>query len=70
MIFQNAPTIKNLLFGRKVHAHLHMTRIPISEIPETNEGAAQWLYDRYVIKVQHLYNNFFESLIYFIKAMQ
>lgn len=51
VFLQVAPTMTNLLFGRKVHAHLNITRIPIRDIPETEEGAAQWLHDRFVLKV-------------------
>lgn len=38
-----APTITNLLFGKQIEAHLYIRMIKIDEIPETEEGAAEWL---------------------------
>lgn len=38
-----APTITNLLFGETIEAHLYIRMISVDEIPETEEGAAEWL---------------------------
>ncbi|XP_077298137.1 1-acyl-sn-glycerol-3-phosphate acyltransferase gamma-like [Arctopsyche grandis] len=45
-----APTMTNLLSGKKVICHVHIRRIPIEDVPETEEGASKWLHDLYVEK--------------------
>lgn len=40
-----APTITNLLFSQSIEAHLYIRMIKIDEIPETEEGAAEWLHE-------------------------
>lgn len=47
------PTMTNLLLGKKVEAHMYINRIPLSSVPEADEAAAQWLHDRYLIKVHN-----------------
>ncbi|KAJ8673941.1 hypothetical protein QAD02_005203 [Eretmocerus hayati] len=44
------PTMKNLLLGRKVEAHMYINRIPLDSVPENDEAAAQWLHDIYLTK--------------------
>lgn len=44
-------TMTNLLLGKKVEAHMYINRIPLSSVPEAEEAAAQWLHERYLIKV-------------------
>jgi len=41
----------NLLLGIPIEGHLYVERIPLEEIPEDPEGAAQWLKDLYYKKV-------------------
>lgn len=45
------PTVTNLLLGKAVEGHLFMQRIPMDEVPEDEEAAAQWLRDLYLKKV-------------------
>ncbi|XP_033321426.2 1-acyl-sn-glycerol-3-phosphate acyltransferase gamma [Megalopta genalis] len=44
------PTIKNLLLGKSVVAHLYIQRIPLEDVPETDEAAAEWLHKLYQTK--------------------
>ncbi|XP_015604950.1 1-acyl-sn-glycerol-3-phosphate acyltransferase gamma [Cephus cinctus] len=41
------PTMTNLLIGNKVEAHMYMNRIPLDEVPEGEEAAAEWLHRIY-----------------------
>ncbi|XP_015185251.1 PREDICTED: 1-acyl-sn-glycerol-3-phosphate acyltransferase delta-like isoform X2 [Polistes dominula] len=41
------PTMTNLLLGKKVEAHMYMKRIPLSEVPEDDDAAADWLHKLY-----------------------
>lgn len=43
--------MSNLLLGRKLEAHLYMQRIPLSEVPESEEGLTQWMHELYDKKV-------------------
>ncbi|XP_077302646.1 1-acyl-sn-glycerol-3-phosphate acyltransferase gamma-like [Arctopsyche grandis] len=45
-----APTMTNLLYGKKVLCHLHIRRIPIEDVPETEAEASKWLHDLYIVK--------------------
>ncbi|XP_076299844.1 1-acyl-sn-glycerol-3-phosphate acyltransferase delta [Lasioglossum baleicum] len=44
------PTITNLLLGKRVVAHLYIQRIPLEDVPENDEAAAEWLYKLYEMK--------------------
>lgn len=44
------PTITNLLFGNGVQGHMYMRRIPIDEVPDDDEGAAEWLHKLFQAK--------------------
>ena len=44
------PTLTNVLLGRSTQAHMYIRRIPITDIPDDEAGAAQWLSDLYVAK--------------------
>lgn len=44
------PTMTSLLYGRNVHAHLYINRIPLEQVPEGEEAASKWLHDLFVIK--------------------
>ncbi|KAG6794873.1 1-acyl-sn-glycerol-3-phosphate acyltransferase gamma [Apis mellifera caucasica] len=41
------PTITNLLLGKRILGHIYMQRIPMKEIPEDQEAAAEWLHKLY-----------------------
>lgn len=61
-----APTITNLLFGKKIEAHLYIRMIRIDEIPHTEEGAAEWLHELFRRKDRmqdsfHKHGDFFKS---------
>lgn len=45
------PTMKNILFGKRLEGHMYVKRIPIEEIPEGDEAAAEWLHKLYQQKV-------------------
>lgn len=42
-----APTISNLLNGNGVKAHMFVRRIPLDNVPEDEEQAAQWLQEMF-----------------------
>ncbi|XP_014242714.1 1-acyl-sn-glycerol-3-phosphate acyltransferase gamma-like [Cimex lectularius] len=44
------PTVMNLLLGKPVLGHMFFERIPVEEVPEKEEDAAQWLRDLYCKK--------------------
>ncbi|XP_044752708.1 1-acyl-sn-glycerol-3-phosphate acyltransferase gamma-like [Coccinella septempunctata] len=44
------PTMKNLLMGKSVTAHLYFRRIPLEEVPESEEGMDKYLKNLFVIK--------------------
>lgn len=58
------PTLTSLLYGKGVHGHLLIQRIPVETIPEDEEGAAQWLQDLYVTK-DKLQDSFLNTGDYF-----
>ncbi|XP_076637140.1 1-acyl-sn-glycerol-3-phosphate acyltransferase gamma [Colletes latitarsis] len=41
------PTITNLLLGKRVVCYMYIQRIPLEEVPEDDEAAAEWLYKVY-----------------------
>ncbi|KAH0950877.1 hypothetical protein HN011_011887 [Eciton burchellii] len=41
------PTMKNLLLGKPLKGHMYAKRIPIEEVPEGDEAAAEWLHKLY-----------------------
>ncbi|XP_054011637.1 1-acyl-sn-glycerol-3-phosphate acyltransferase gamma-like [Hylaeus anthracinus] len=41
------PTITNLLLGKRVEGHMIIRRIPLEEVPDGDEAAAEWLYKLY-----------------------
>ncbi|XP_035724404.1 1-acyl-sn-glycerol-3-phosphate acyltransferase gamma-like isoform X1 [Vespa mandarinia] len=41
------PTMTNLLLGKKIEGHMYMRRIPLEEVPEGDEAAAEWLHKLY-----------------------
>ena len=45
------PTMKNLLFGKRLEGHMYAKRIPTEEVPEGDEAAAEWLQTLYQQKV-------------------
>ncbi|XP_013188785.1 1-acyl-sn-glycerol-3-phosphate acyltransferase gamma [Amyelois transitella] len=44
------PTLTSLLFGKPVHAHLYIQRIPVESIPEDENEATKWMHDLFVTK--------------------
>ncbi|CAG7666138.1 unnamed protein product, partial [Allacma fusca] len=56
----NDPTIVNLLNGRPVTSKLLLRRIPMSEIPEDETEAGEWLHEQYRQK-DKLLDNFFRT---------
>jgi len=54
-----APTLKNILYGRRCYAEMLVRRIPLSQVPmETDEATGQWLQNLYREK-----DNLFESFV-------
>lgn len=49
------PVIRSMLFGEKCEGHMYLSRIPLDEVPEDDEGAAQWLRDLYYKKVNSIH---------------
>lgn len=45
------PTLMNLLLGKRLDGHMYAKRIPIEEVPEGDEAAAEWLHKLYQQKV-------------------
>lgn len=41
------PTMKNLLLGKRLEGHMYAKRIPIEQVPEDDEAAAEWLHKLY-----------------------
>lgn len=48
------PTMTNLLYGKKVEAHMYLKRIPLSEVPDGEAAASEWLHRIYQQKVYSL----------------
>jgi len=54
-----APTLKNILYGRRCYAEMLVRRIPLSDVPtESDEATGQWLQSLYREK-----DNLFESFV-------
>lgn len=51
MCLKVPPTLTSMLYGKPVHAHLYIERIPVDTIPEDESEAAKWLHDLFVVKV-------------------
>ena len=47
-----APTLQNMLRGRKVMSEIYVRRIPLDEVPDDDEGASNYLHELYRSKVQ------------------
>lgn len=47
---KDEPTILNLLRGKKMTAHLYVRRVPMSDVPDDEAGAAKWLQELFVRK--------------------
>lgn len=48
---KHKATFFSLMNGNKITAHLYIRRIPFEEVPEDDEGCAQYLRDMFVEKV-------------------
>lgn len=44
------PSMWDLMTGRYREVHVHLRRTPMAEMPETEEGQAQWLHNRFAGK--------------------
>ncbi|KAG7299723.1 hypothetical protein JYU34_016722 [Plutella xylostella] len=44
------PTLTSLLYGKPVHAHMYIERIPVETVPEGEAEGAKWLHDLFVVK--------------------
>lgn len=49
------PTVTAMLHGTPFEAHMFIERIDIKEVPDDEEGAAQWLRELYNKKVIDCY---------------
>lgn len=47
------PTMTSLLFGKSVTCHMYMQRIPMEEIPDTEQEQDKYLRDLFQIKVSN-----------------
>ncbi|CAL1678258.1 unnamed protein product [Lasius platythorax] len=54
------PTMKNLLLGKRSVGHMYAKRIPIEEVPEGDEAAAEWLHKLYQQK-DHMAESFYKT---------
>ncbi|XP_076759303.1 1-acyl-sn-glycerol-3-phosphate acyltransferase gamma [Xylocopa sonorina] len=54
------PTLTNLLLGKPLLAHLYVNRIPLEEVPEDDEGAAEWLHKLYQ-KKDNIAESFYQT---------
>ncbi|XP_077262746.1 1-acyl-sn-glycerol-3-phosphate acyltransferase gamma [Temnothorax americanus] len=61
------PTMRNLLFGKRLEGHMYAKRIPIEEVPEGDEAAAEWLHKLYQQK-DRMTESFYETGDFFAKS--
>ncbi|XP_039293293.1 1-acyl-sn-glycerol-3-phosphate acyltransferase gamma [Nilaparvata lugens] len=47
---ETRPTVASMLKGKPLEAHMYIERIPISQVPDDEEEAANWLRDLYLKK--------------------
>lgn len=45
------PSLKALLNGRRLEAHIYMERIPIEQVPVNDKECDKWMYNLYEKKV-------------------
>lgn len=62
----NKPTMTSLLLGKKVQPYMYVQRIPLSEVPEGEEAASQWLQELYQRKVDISFRNFLILLHFYL----
>lgn len=48
---KEAPTLKNLLKGKQLDAHIYMERIPVEQIPNDQKECDKWMYEVFEKKV-------------------
>ncbi|XP_015377754.1 PREDICTED: 1-acyl-sn-glycerol-3-phosphate acyltransferase delta-like, partial [Diuraphis noxia] len=41
------PSLRALLSGQRLEAHVYMERIPIEQVPEGDKACEKWMYDMY-----------------------
>lgn len=61
------PTLTSLLYGKPVHAHLYIERIPVENVPEDEGEAAKWLHDLFVVK-DKMQDSFFNTGDFFLES--
>eukprot|EP00914_Ancora_sagittata_P000564 GHVO01001464.1.p1 GENE.GHVO01001464.1~~GHVO01001464.1.p1 ORF type:complete len:209 (+),score=18.88 GHVO01001464.1:3-629(+) len=55
-----APGLSAFLAGKSKELHVHVKRIPLSDVPKQEDKMKQWLYERYQIKDQMM-TDFYEG---------
>lgn len=55
----------NMLLGQSLEGHMYIGRIKMSEVPETDEGAEQWLRGLYQKKVSSIFFLIFFFIVTF-----
>ena len=48
------PTLQNMVLGKKIMGDLYVERIPMADIPEDEDKAAEYLHELYRKKVSSL----------------
>ncbi|GLG93978.1 Putative lysophosphatidic acid acyltransferase lpaat [Gryllus bimaculatus] len=61
------PTVMDYLLGKKIEGHMFMERIPLTEVPEDEEKAAEWLHQLYQRK-DRLTDSFFRTGDFFAES--
>ncbi|PSN36532.1 hypothetical protein C0J52_11514 [Blattella germanica] len=54
------PTLRDILFGKKIEAFVYFERIPMEQVPTEEKACAEWLYKLYQ-KKDFLSNSFYET---------
>ena len=62
-----------MLYGKPVHAHMYIERIPVENVPEDEAEASKWLQDLFVVKVYRyiifcFYICTYNYIVFFVKA--
>jgi len=67
-----APVFKSLVLGRSIAAEVLIERIPLDDIPEDSDKAANWLHQNYHHKVLIINHSFILKLfyVYFVSLLK
>lgn len=63
---EHKPSLKALLCGHKLEAHIYMERIPIEQIPKDEKDCEKWMYDIFEKKVIINFINFIINIYIYI----